>query len=303
MVCFQHRVRPQIAADPVLIQQHSEHPEQDRSSSIRSYIDKEPVSAPFQTVCFQHRVQPHIAADPVLNQQHSDHPEQDRSSNIRSCPLATTPSSSPSRTLSVTVNTPPPRLPPRARPCLLCLAGCSGAPPPAICLCCPCTCSRTTSPFRAARYFHNTAPNGQGAIIVFVSPTFTRVPFGLHHPVSHLQSVEAGPRVLVSSTDVSPTLRPVDRPLKVHHLSAPAQSLPCAIGFMLALILLLSCYGCKVSAPTPRPHNQVSSSDDCPVAHRRGTAGKLPEPHIMHDTTKSFDAGAARDDSQSLLST
>ena len=221
MVCFQHRVRPQIAADPVLIQQHSDHPEQDRSSSIRSYIDKEPVSAPFQTVCFQHRVQPHIAADPVLNQQHSVQPEQDRSSNIRSCPLATTPSSSPSRTLSVTVTTPPPRLPPRARPCLLRLAGCSGAPPPAICLCCPCTCSRTTSPFRAARYFQNTAPNGQGAIIVFVSPTFTRVPFGLHHPVSHLQSVEAGPRVLVSSTDVSPTLRPVDRPLKVHQPFRP----------------------------------------------------------------------------------
>ena len=283
MVCFQHRVRPQIAADPVLIQQHSDHPEQDRSSSIRSFIDKEPVSAPFQTVCFQHRVQPHIAADPVLNQQHPVQPEQDRSSNIRSCPLATTPSSSPSRTLSVTVTTPPPRLPPRARPCLLRLAGCSGAPPPAICLCCPCTCSRTTSPFRAARYFQNTAPNGQGAIIVFVSPTFTRVPFGLHHPVSHLQSVEAGPRVLDSSTDVSLTSTPVNHHLKVHSLSTPAISMPCAFGFMLVAILLLSCYGCSISAPTPRPHNQVSYTDDHLVAPRRCTTAQLYEPRIMPD--------------------
>jgi hypothetical protein len=214
--------------------------------------------------------------------------------------LTFTPSYSPRRTQSVTVTLPPPRLPPCARLFLLCLAGCSGAPFfPMIYLCCLCTCSRTTSPFRAARYLI-TAPDGQGALLV--SKTFIRVPFGLHHPVSHLQSVTTGPRVLDSSTDVSLTLGHADRRLKVHSPPTPTLSLPCAIGFMLVLTLLLSCYGCIFSTPTPCPHNQVSSSDDYLGAHRRGTAAQLSEPLIMRDTTESLGAGAACRYSQSSQS-
>jgi len=199
-------------------------------------------------------------------------------------------------TQSVTVTTPPPRLPPRARLGLPRLAGRFGAPPSTMLfLRHGGVCSSTTPRCRAAWYRACSTTRDGLDMQSLSSLTLTYVPILPHHPSSHLQSAEERPFVHDLSPDSSLIHEAAGDPHKVRRRSSSAAPLPlCANGLTFFLSLLLLCIGFGLSTSTTPSLSQALSTTPAPASNcGSATVPPLPLQRCLIDTHKSFPVGAA----------